>query len=84
VLVGGWALWLGCDLKETGLTGFSQTVCEGPVPGIGLSLVLLAPLGTAAAGLVSREYDKTPWPFYIAWAAGIALGIACSALASIV
>ena len=28
MLVGGGALWLGCDLVEYELTGFDRTVCE--------------------------------------------------------
>ena len=74
MLVGGWVLWVHCDLVEFGLTGFHRAVCEGPIPSVGVLLVLFAPLATAVAGLVSLEHDRTTLPFYSLWIASLVLG----------
>jgi hypothetical protein len=76
MLIGGWALWLHCELAEFGLTGFERSICEGPIPGIGMLLVLFAPLGTAVAGLVSREYGRSASPFYGLWVGSAVVGCA--------
>ena len=74
MLIGGWVLSVSCDLVEIGLTGFDRAVCEGPIPSVGLLLVVFAPLATAVAGLVSLEHHRTTLPFYSLWVGSVVLG----------
>jgi len=76
MLMGGFTLWLDCGMTETGLRGFHRSVCDGPLPGIGALLVLFAPLGTAVAGLVSLEYERSAVPFYVLWGGSIVVALA--------
>jgi hypothetical protein len=83
MLMGGYGLWLHCDLIEVEITGFHRSVCHGALPGIGVLLILFAPLGTAVAGLVSREHGRSPVPFYVLWAGSIVVALALLTLAGV-
>ena len=65
MFVGAGVLTLHCQLLKVEVTGFERTVCEGPVEPIGLLLIILTPVGTSVAGLLSREHGLSGWPFYV-------------------
>ena len=81
LFLGAGGLSLHCQLLEVEVKGFERTMCEGPIEPIALLLILIAPVGTTFAGLLSREHDRRGWPFYTLWVGTILLGIVLFATA---
>jgi drug/metabolite transporter (DMT)-like permease len=57
-------------------TGSQRSICGSPIPQIGFLLVIVGPVATTVAGLLSREEGRSATPFYVLWLGSLAVGIA--------